>query len=126
MCLQAREHQHRGRGWRGKYAANARTGSTLTRTTHTVSGTATSAHQKLKVYLRFEQRSGWDCQFLKADLRTPLPRKLRFATPEKVLQRVEHTGALKDWPPVEHGLQLGKGGVYLMLSPEQNAKLKGR
>ena len=39
----------------------------------------------------------------------------------------EHAGALKDLAArqaIEHGIEKGRGGVYLMLTPEQYAKLK--
>jgi hypothetical protein len=75
----------------------------------------------------FMRREGWCCQFLEADLITPLPRKLTFATAEKVIQLAEHVGALKDLAArqaIEHGVEKGRGGVFLMLSPEQYAKLK--
>jgi hypothetical protein len=29
-------------------------------------------------------KGGWYCQFLEPDLKTPLPRKLNFAGPEKI------------------------------------------
>lgn len=77
----------------------------------------------------FMQNRGWSCQFLEADLNTPLPRKLTFATADKVLQIAEHAGALTDLAArhaIEHGIEMGRGGVYLMLTPEQYAKLKRR
>jgi len=80
-----------------------------------------------KVYLSFMRNTGWYCQFLEADLKTSLPRKFTFATPDKILQLAERAGALKDLATrqaIEHGLETGRGGVFLMLSPEQYAKLK--
>jgi hypothetical protein len=79
--------------------------------------------------MTFMLNQGWSCQFLEADLRTPLPRKLTFSSPDKILLLAEHTGALKDLATrqaVEHGIEMGRGGVYLMLTPEQYAKLKTR
>jgi hypothetical protein len=32
----------------------------------------------------FFKRGGWQVQFLEADLKTPLPRKLTFADPDKI------------------------------------------
>jgi hypothetical protein len=75
----------------------------------------------------FMHSQGWYCQFLEADLKTPLPRRLTFATPDKVLRLVERAGGLKDLAArqaIEHGIRMGRGGVYLMLTPEQYAKLK--
>ena len=74
-------------------------------------------------------RDAWYCSFLEPDLKTPLPRKLTFATPNKILQLVEHAGGLKDLASrqaIEHGIEIGRGGVYLTLTPEQYAKLKKR
>jgi hypothetical protein len=73
------------------------------------------------------QSHGWYCQFLEADLKTPLPRKLTFSSPDKILQLAKHAGALKDLAArqaIEHGIEMGRGGVYLMLTQEQYAKLK--
>jgi hypothetical protein len=75
--------------------------------------------------MSFMQSNGWYCRFLEADLKTPLPRKLTFVTSEKILQLAEHAGALKDLAArqaIEHGIEKGRGGVYLMLTPEQYAK----
>jgi hypothetical protein len=33
-----------------------------------------------RVYMSFQCRYGWHCQFLEQDLKTPLPRKLHFAS----------------------------------------------
>jgi hypothetical protein len=44
----------------------------------------------------FQFRNGWNCQFLEEDLKTSLPRKLRFASSNKVVQLVERTGGLTD------------------------------
>jgi hypothetical protein len=78
--------------------------------------------------MSFMLNHGWFCQFLEADLKTPLPRKLTFSSPDKILRLAEHAGALKDLAArqaIEHGIEMGRGGVYLMLTPEQYAKLKG-
>jgi hypothetical protein len=77
--------------------------------------------------MSFMQSNGWYCQFLEADLKTPLPRKLTFSSPDKILQLAEHAGALKDLAArqaIEHGIEMGRGGVYLTLTPGQYAKLK--
>jgi hypothetical protein len=42
-----------------------------------------------RVYMYFQCRDGWHCQFLKQDLKTPLPRKLHFASADKVIALVE-------------------------------------
>ena len=35
-----------------------------------------------RIYMSFMLRGQWYCQFLEEDLQTPLPRKLRFASPD--------------------------------------------
>jgi hypothetical protein len=55
--------------------------------------------------------------------------KLTFSSPDKILQLAELAGVLKDLAArqaIEHGIEMGRGGVYLMLTPEQYAKLKAR
>ena len=49
-----------------------------------------------RVYMYFQFRNGWNCQFLEEDLKTSLPRKLRFASSNKVVQLVERAGGLTD------------------------------
>ena len=73
------------------------------------------------------QRKGWHCQFLEEDLQTSLPRKLTFATPDKIVELVERTGALRDLAcrqAVEHGISKGRGGVWLLLTGEQYGNLR--
>jgi hypothetical protein len=72
-------------------------------------------------------RDGWYCQFLEADLKTPLPRKFTFATPEKIAELAERGRGLKDLATkqaLEHGIGMGRGGIYLHLTNEQYNKLK--
>ena len=79
--------------------------------------------------MSFMLNQGWHCQFLEADLKTPLPRKLTFSSPDKILQLAEHTGVLKDLAApqaIEQGIEMGRGGIYLPLTPEQYAKLKSK
>ena len=69
----------------------------------------------------------WMCQFLEEDLKTPLPRKLIFQTSEKVVQMAERGGAdisLAGRQALEHGIGVGRGGVWLMLDAEQYARLR--
>ena len=44
----------------------------------------------------FQSRSGWHCQFLELNLKTPLPRKLRFTSPDTVVELVERGGGLSN------------------------------
>ena len=57
--------------------------------------------------MSFMLRQGWHCQFLEEDLKHALPRKLTFATPDKIMELVERTGALRDLAcrqAVQHGI----------------------
>ena len=61
------------------------------------------------------------------DLRTPLPLKLTFANPNKILEMHERwvtNRLLEDRQAIEHGIEIGRGGVWLNLTAEQYAKLK--
>jgi hypothetical protein len=82
---------------------------------------------KRRVYMAFFQRDGWYCQFLEADLKTPLPRKFNFKTAEKILQLADHGGALQNLEArqmIDHAISTGRGGVWLDLTEEQYQKLK--
>lgn len=80
------------------------------------------------VYLHFMSRqNGWHCQFLEADLKTSLPRTLTFASPDKIRElarRGEAWGDLESRQSLEHAIEMGRGGLYLKLTPEQYAQLK--
>ena len=70
---------------------------------------------------------GWYCQFLEPDLKTPLPRKLTFAHADKVREvatRGEALGTSEAKQIFEHAIEMGRGGVYLRLTPEQYGKLR--
>ena len=80
-----------------------------------------------RVYLSFQDRHGWQCQFLEGDLQTPLPRRLNFASPDKIIELVERGGGFRDQESrlmLEQGIAMGRGGVFLRLTDEQFAKLK--
>jgi hypothetical protein len=77
----------------------------------------------------FFLRSGWQVQFLEADLKTPLPRKLTFTDPEKIRElakRGEAWGTSEARQMLEHAIETGRDGVYLRLTPEQYARLRRR
>jgi hypothetical protein len=77
--------------------------------------------------MSFFSRSGWQVQFLEADLKTPLPRKFTFADPEKIRElarRGEAWGDSESRQVLEHAIENGRGGVYLRLTPEQYARLR--
>jgi hypothetical protein len=75
----------------------------------------------------FFLRSGWQVQFLEPDLKTPLPRKLTFADPEKIRElarRGEAGGTSEARQTLEYAIEVGRGGMYLHLTPEQYGKLR--
>jgi hypothetical protein len=46
--------------------------------------------------MSFSLKSGWQVQFLEPYLKTPLPRKLTFADPEKIRELAPARGSLGD------------------------------
>lgn len=81
-----------------------------------------------RVYVSFMLYAGlWRCQFLEEDLRTSLPCKLKFSTSDKVIELIQRGNGIKDLAArqaVEHAVDKGRGGTYLMLNAEQYEKLK--
>ncbi len=76
--------------------------------------------------MAFQNRYGWHCQFLEPDLRTLLPRHLHFKSPDKIIEMVERGGGFPDQESrqmLEHGISIGRGGVFLNLTEEQYIKL---
>jgi len=66
--------------------------------------------------MSFQCRYGWHCQFMEADLKTPLPRKLQFKSADKVIELVERRGGLTDMESrlsLNQGIMNGRGGVFL-------------
>ena len=85
--------------------------------------------QRHRVYLSFQDRHGWHCQFLEADLQTPLPKRLHFASSDKVVELIERGGGFTDQETrlmVNQGIETGRGGLFLQLTEEQYAALKKR
>jgi hypothetical protein len=79
-----------------------------------------------RVYMCFQCRNGWHCQFLEVDLKTALPRRLHFKSSDKVVELVERGGGITDQDTrlmVNQGIEMGRGGVFLNLAAEQYAKL---
>jgi hypothetical protein len=77
--------------------------------------------------LYFFKRDGCQVQFLEADLRTALPRKLTFTDPEKIRElarRGEAWGDSESRKMLEVAIEQGRGGVYLRLTPEQYRALR--
>jgi hypothetical protein len=74
-----------------------------------------------RVYMSFFLSRGWYCQFLEMDLKTSLPKKLTFASADKVRELAELGGATAN---LENRRMLGHGGVYLNLTQMQYERLK--
>jgi hypothetical protein len=86
----------------------------------------TSLAVRHRVYMSFQSRYGWHCQFLEQDLKTPLPRKLHFKSAEKVIELVARGGGqgnLESKQMLDQAIEMGRGGVFLSLTPEQYAEL---
>ena len=65
--------------------------------------------------MSFMDRHGWQCQFLEADLKTQLPKRLHFTSPDKIIELVERGGGLRDQESrlmLEQGIAMGRGGVF--------------
>lgn len=76
--------------------------------------------------MSFMYQKGWYCQFLEADLKTPLPRKLHFRTEAKVRELAGRGGAmlnLESLQAFDRGVEMGRGGIWLELTDEQYRKL---
>ncbi len=79
-----------------------------------------------RVYASYQYRDGWVVSFLEEDLRTPLRRKCRFRDECKLFEMVERGGGFRDQEHrqmVEHGISMGRGGIYLTLTGEQYRRL---
>ena len=86
------------------------------------------ARGRHRVYMAYMLREGWQCQFLEEDLKTPLPKRFRFNTAEKVRELACRGGAslnLESLQALDHGICTGRGGVWLELTEEQYQKLRG-
>jgi hypothetical protein len=69
----------------------------------------------------------WYCAFLERDRKTPLPKKLTFASANKVRELAELGGAIADLESrqmFENAIMNGRGGVYLNLTQRQYERLK--
>ena len=81
-----------------------------------------------RVYMSFMPRlDRWYCHFLEQDLQTPLPKKLHFKSHEKIREIAERGGCnlnLEARQSLEHGIEIGRGGIWLELSEEKYHKLR--
>ncbi len=75
----------------------------------------------------FMFRNGWLCQFLEKDLKTPLPRKVMPRCQEKVREMARRAAMSLDvLQALDHGIEIGRGGVWLEFTDEQYQKLRVR
>ena len=66
-------------------------------------------------------------QFLEADLKTQLPKRLHFTSPCRINELVERGGRLpgpREPTTLELGISMGRVCVFLCLTDEQYTKLK--
>ena len=75
-----------------------------------------------RILMNFMHRNGWHISFLEADCKTSLPRKYTFATADKIFQMATRGGAemtsdLRS--SLNHGIEIGRGGVWLFLTESQ-------
>lgn len=88
-----------------------------------------SENRRHRVYMSFQDRQGWQCQFMEADLKTPLPKRLHFASSDKVVELLERAGGFTDLLSrlmLNKGISMGRGGIFLKLTEEQYSKLRKR
>ena len=79
--------------------------------------------------MSFMFRNGWLCQFLEEDLKTSLPRKVVLGSQENVREMARRGGAamsLDVLQALDHGIEIGRGGIWLEISDEQYQKLRVR
>jgi hypothetical protein len=81
-----------------------------------------------RVYMFFmAMPMGWYVQFLEADLKTPLARRLTFRDPAKIREMFERFSAerqLEDRSALDYAINMGRGSIWLNLTEEQYQKLK--
>jgi hypothetical protein len=79
------------------------------------------------VLMSFMCNCGWYCQFLEEECRTPLRRTLTFAHSDKIIEIYARWGEdrkLEDKSALGYAINMGRGSVWLILSPEQYGRLK--
>ena len=79
--------------------------------------------------MSFMHREGWHCQFLEEDLKTSLPRKVTSRYSGKADRNGEAWGSklnLETRQALDHGIEIGRGGVWLELTEEKYAGLRKR
>jgi hypothetical protein len=74
------------------------------------------------VYMYFQERNGWNCQFMEVDLRISLPLKLHFTSADKVTKLIERGGGITDQESLQmldQAITTGRGGIFLRLTVVQ-------
>lgn len=66
---------------------------------------------------------GWSLQFLEEDLNTSLRRKFTSRTSRRSVERGSTERTLADHQALEHGIFIGRGGMWLQLTPEQYGRM---
>ena len=77
--------------------------------------------------MTFQLRNDWSVSFLEADCKTSVGRTLKFASPDRIVEAAQRGGAVLDLSTrqeLEHGISIGRGGVWLFLTTDQYAKLR--
>ena len=80
-----------------------------------------------RVYMSFQTQSGWHCQFLEEDLKTPIPVQLNLVRQEKLFEIAERGGYrlnLEGRQAMLRSIDMGRGGIWLELTEEQYRRLK--
>jgi len=77
--------------------------------------------------MHFMLCEGWHCQFLEADLKTPLPRRLNLRTADEIRGMIERVGSkmtTEERQAFEYAINTGRGSAWLSLTEEQYQKLR--
>jgi hypothetical protein len=79
------------------------------------------------VYMSFMHRNGWHCQFLEWDLKTPLPRQVRYRDSGKIWETARRGHGLPyetSRSALDRAIKTGRGMILLHLTKEQYLALK--
>jgi len=77
--------------------------------------------------MHFILRKDWLCQFLEEDLKTALPKTIRFSDDKKIWEMAKRGGFtlnIAGRQELEEAIRKGVGGIWIDLTPEQYAKLR--
>lgn len=80
-----------------------------------------------RVYMSFQTQSGWLCQFLEEDLKTPIPVRLNLVREERLFEIAERGGYrlnLEGRQAMLRAIDMGRGGIWLDLTEEQYRRLR--